>query len=77
MFRPIRMVVVCFALTATLACHPHKSLVSDRGEDKDNWWDKLPRPAWAQFERLQPQRPWFEIYSVAPGVIAIYEPGQF
>lgn len=51
--------------------------VQNRGSDKDNWWDALPRPEWAEFERIPQDQDWFEVYRVAPSVYAIYEPGQF
>ncbi len=53
--------------------------VENRGADKDRWWEALPRPAWSRFERvrLDADQGWFEVYRVAPGVTAIYEPGQF
>jgi len=54
-----------------------QSEVRNRGVDTANWWDALPRPQWAQFERLDSGDGWFETYQVGPGVIAIYEPGQF
>lgn len=51
--------------------------VDNRGADKDNWWDALPRKAWSEFERIESADDWFEVYLVADGVYAIYEPGQF
>ena len=51
--------------------------VEGRGADTERWWDKLPRPEWAAFERLDDGEGWFEVYQVQPGVLAIYEPGQF
>ena len=51
--------------------------VQNRGAGKDNWWDKLPRPEWSEFERIDQDQEWFEVYRVADGVFAIYEPGQF
>ncbi len=51
--------------------------VQERGANKDNWWDKLPRPEWSAFERIEQDQDWFEVYLVADGVYAIYEPGQF
>ncbi len=51
--------------------------VTNRGADKDDWWDQLPRPEWAAFERIDQDQDWFEVYLVADGVYAIYEPGQF
>jgi glyoxylase-like metal-dependent hydrolase (beta-lactamase superfamily II) len=51
--------------------------VQARGADKDNWWDKLPRPEWAAYEKIEQDQDWFEVYRVADDVYAIYEPGQF
>lgn len=41
------------------------------------WCDRLPRPAYAQLERVPVSQDWFEVYRVADGVLAIYEPFQF
>ena len=51
--------------------------VENRGVDTERWWDALPRPEWAEFERLDDGSGWFEVYQVQPEVLAIYEPGQF
>ncbi len=51
--------------------------VQDRGADKDNWWDKLPRPEWSAFEQVETDQDWFEVYAIDDGIFAIYEPGQF
>ena len=51
--------------------------VENRGADTERWWDKLPRPEWAEFERVDDGQGWFEVYRVQPEVLAIYEPGQF
>jgi glyoxylase-like metal-dependent hydrolase (beta-lactamase superfamily II) len=51
--------------------------VNNRGAGKEKWWDALPRPEWAAFERHDDGAGWFEVYRVKPGVLAIYEPGQF
>jgi glyoxylase-like metal-dependent hydrolase (beta-lactamase superfamily II) len=52
-------------------------LVQNRGANKDNWWDKLPRPQWSAFEKVEQSEDWFEVYLVDDGIYAIYEPGQF
>jgi glyoxylase-like metal-dependent hydrolase (beta-lactamase superfamily II) len=41
-----------------------------------DWCKALPRPEYKSLERVLPNDPWFEIYKVAPGVFAIYEPHQ-
>jgi glyoxylase-like metal-dependent hydrolase (beta-lactamase superfamily II)/membrane-bound inhibitor of C-type lysozyme len=51
--------------------------VQNRGAGKDDWWDTLPRPEWSKFERIGQDQEWFEVYRIADGVFAIYEPGQF
>jgi len=51
--------------------------VANRGTDTQNWWDALPREEWSVFDRLPSPEDWFEVYTVADGVHAIYEPGQF
>jgi glyoxylase-like metal-dependent hydrolase (beta-lactamase superfamily II) len=38
---------------------------------------ELPRPAYASLERIPHTSEWFELYRVAPGVTAIYEPFQW
>jgi glyoxylase-like metal-dependent hydrolase (beta-lactamase superfamily II) len=51
--------------------------VQNRGANKDNWWDALPRAEWSAFEAVPQAQDWFEVYRVSDGVFAIYEPGQF
>jgi glyoxylase-like metal-dependent hydrolase (beta-lactamase superfamily II) len=51
--------------------------VQNRGANKDNWWDSLPRPEWSAFEKIDQSEDWFEVYQVDDGIYAIYEPGQF
>ena len=41
-----------------------------------DWCRALPRPEYKTFERVSVSDPWFEVYKVAPGVFAIYEPHQ-
>jgi glyoxylase-like metal-dependent hydrolase (beta-lactamase superfamily II) len=61
---------------ATATKHVNEQ-VQNRGAGKDNWWDSLPRPEWSAFERIDQDQDWFEVYRIADGVFAIYEPGQF
>lgn len=41
------------------------------------WCRPLPRPEYKNLHRAKVSDPWFEVYKVAPGVFAIYEPHQF
>jgi glyoxylase-like metal-dependent hydrolase (beta-lactamase superfamily II) len=40
------------------------------------WCRALPRPEYKTLERVSISDPWFEVYKVAPGTFAIYEPHQ-
>jgi glyoxylase-like metal-dependent hydrolase (beta-lactamase superfamily II) len=40
------------------------------------WCKALPRPEYKALERVKVSDPWFEVYKVATGVFAIYEPHQ-
>ena len=40
------------------------------------WCRALPRPEYKTLARVPVPDPWFEVYRVAPGVFAIYEPHQ-
>ncbi len=51
--------------------------VQNRGAENDRWWDELPRPEWSQYTLIPQDQDWFEVYLVADGIFAIYEPGQF
>src|SRR5215813_8627007 len=45
--------------------------------EKPEWCKALPRPEYQALERVLQDEPWFEVYKVAPGTFAIYEPRQF
>jgi glyoxylase-like metal-dependent hydrolase (beta-lactamase superfamily II) len=47
--------------------------------DGGNWWDILPRPEWKGLKtvKLPKSCAWFEVHRAAPGVFAIYEPGNW
>lgn len=40
------------------------------------WCSAIPRPEYKTLERVLESEPWFEVYKVASGVFAIYEPHQ-
>lgn len=42
-----------------------------------DWRRALPRRVYSKLERHRSSQTWFEIYRLAPGVFAFYEPGQF
>src|SRR5262245_49679531 len=41
------------------------------------WWKALPRPVYRELERVTVRSPWFEVYRVGPGTMALYEPGHW
>ena len=43
---------------------------------KPDWCKELPRPEYRALQRIPISDPWFEVYKVAPGTFAIYEPHQ-
>jgi glyoxylase-like metal-dependent hydrolase (beta-lactamase superfamily II) len=45
--------------------------------EKPEWCRALPRPEYKTLQRVLPDESWFEVYKVAPGTFAIYEPHQF
>ncbi len=42
-----------------------------------DWCRNLPRPEYKSMQRVPVKQTWFEVYRVAPGVFAIYEPHQW
>ena len=71
-------IVSLYALGA-LASAPSalsSSLPQPQPEDKPDWCKNLPRPEYKSLERVLVDEPWFEVYKVAPGTFAIYEPQQ-
>lgn len=85
-FRPLGILTVLLGVLPVSGCEraaeegvpsTTNENVQGRGEGKDNWYDALPRQAWSEFEAVVQSQPWFEVYEVASGVFAIYEPGQF
>src|SRR5258706_10132842 len=51
-------------------------LTSSLAAQQAEWCKSLPRPAYSRLERVAAADPWFEVYKIRPGVLAIYEPHQ-
>src|SRR5499425_259394 len=66
---------LCAPASAPSVLNPSFS-VSQQTE-KPEWCKNLPRPEYKTLERVLPDEAWFEVYKVAPGTFAIYEPHQF
>ncbi len=69
-----KLSIIALALTIAAPALRAQSSTSNATPD---WCKKLPRPQYKTFERVPSADPWFEVYKVAPGVFAIYEPHQF
>ena len=41
------------------------------------WWEVHPRPVYATLEKVGTFQAWFDVYELADGTFAIYEPNQF
>ena len=52
------------------------STVNPAIAQKPEWCRQLPRPEYKSLIRMSTPDPWFEVYAVRPGVLAIYEPMQ-
>lgn len=86
MIKPDAKLVAIFLLGILCGCADpaeddapvsNNAQVQDRGADKDNWWDSLPRPEWSAYEQVETDQDWFEVYAIDDSIFAIYEPGQF
>ncbi len=68
---------IAVAVFAVTIAAPGVRGQSNNSSLSPDWCRELPRPAYQKLERVASADPWFEIYRVAPGVFAIYEPHQF
>src|SRR6202035_2805452 len=64
--RSIRLFLLFFAI----------SLVSPLFAHPPEWCKGQPRPAYGKLQRVPTPDRWFEVYTIRPGVFAIYEPHQ-
>ncbi|HXN71125.1 MAG TPA: MBL fold metallo-hydrolase [Candidatus Acidoferrales bacterium] len=70
-----RIAIALFALA--IAAPSLRAQTSTGSNVTPDWCKQLPRPQYKALERVPAADPWFEVYKVAPGVFAIYEPHQF
>ena len=62
-----------FALSLGMAIIPFASPHAQL----ESFCERLPRPAYAAFQKHETSNAWFEVYEVEPGIWAIYEPFQW
>lgn len=42
-----------------------------------SWFDKLPRPEYSSFQRINTNETWFQVYKIHSNIYAIYEPYNY
>jgi glyoxylase-like metal-dependent hydrolase (beta-lactamase superfamily II) len=68
---------IAVALFAVAIAAPSVRAQAATSNVTPDWCHQLPRPQYKTLERVPSPDDWFEVYRVAPGVFAIYEPHQF
>ncbi|NDQ57228.1 MAG: MBL fold metallo-hydrolase [Acidipila sp.] len=71
------MSCIAAAIFAVTIAVPSVRAQSNNSSLSPDWCRQLPRPQYQKLVRVPSADPWFEVYRVAPGVFAIYEPHQF
>ena len=74
--RCVHRVPLLGLILAEATCHPLATQGLPPPAVQPAWCRALPRPEYRSLERVGVSDPWFEVYRVAPGVFAIYEPHQ-
>lgn len=65
------------ALLVSACSVDEQAAVENRGSETRDWWEDLPRAAWAQFEKIDTSQNWFDVYRIREHIYALHEPGQF
>ncbi|MFC2164855.1 MBL fold metallo-hydrolase [Acidobacteriota bacterium] len=64
-----------------MSCSLEDKKLAEEGKSElvqsEEWWKKLPRPVYAELERIPTSEDWFEVYKITDDTYAIYEPYQF
>jgi glyoxylase-like metal-dependent hydrolase (beta-lactamase superfamily II) len=71
-----RVLLLGFILGTGATCQSRATPGGPSHPEPPAWCRALPRPEYKPLERVRVSDPWFEVYRVAPGVFAIYEPHQ-
>jgi glyoxylase-like metal-dependent hydrolase (beta-lactamase superfamily II) len=68
--------ICIFLIAFPIACSREEGGTSELVQP-DQWWNVHPRPVYSTLERMGTYQSWFDVYKLAPGTYAIYEPNQF
>ncbi|MFK8012919.1 MAG: MBL fold metallo-hydrolase [Marinicellaceae bacterium] len=73
MMNPSLSIAMLVSFIFLSSCHKKPS----PAESMSDFCQKLPRAEYQNLQHIENSSSWFELYSVAPGVTAIYEPHQW
>jgi glyoxylase-like metal-dependent hydrolase (beta-lactamase superfamily II) len=78
----IKIIVLSFVLLFKItACSQELEQDTDDARSElvqpSKWWEHLPRPIYANLEKVKTSHEWFEVYKLTEDTYAIYEPFQF
>ena len=71
----VLILLVLFLITILAPAHAQEK--QSELVQPDKWWKVHPRPIYAQLEKVGTFQKWFDVYRLAEGTYAIYEPNQF
>ena len=71
---PLKQISILILIILALSNCKHKP---SPAESMADFCNKLPRPEYQSLNKIDFDSDWFELYNVAPGVTAIYEPFQW
>lgn len=63
--------LLCFILLVSACIHMPKT------QSDTHWYDVMPRPSWSQYNLIDTNQNWFEVYQLNENTYAIYEPYQW
>jgi glyoxylase-like metal-dependent hydrolase (beta-lactamase superfamily II) len=68
--------LICLGIGAILLACGGREKTSELVQPEE-WWRIHPRPVYASLEKVGTFQEWFDVYKLAEGTYAIYEPNQF
>lgn len=66
----IKNLMLFFAVLILSSC-------GEQQTEESNWYDALPRESWSNYEFIDTDQDWFEVYKLTENTYAIYEPNQW
>jgi glyoxylase-like metal-dependent hydrolase (beta-lactamase superfamily II) len=75
------VVILFLVLIISAACFQESEQVTEETRSElvqpSKWWESLPRPIYANLEKVDTDQIWYEVYKLTEDTYAIYEPFQF